>query len=693
MQWHANARKLSWRSTGDGKFTIQIYFGTQDPIFIPGSRGLCISASSFVSLRYSVLPTFKEFEYQQSEENFTRFHKAMERELAALALLNQQYAERFDTHEYIRGGRPDYVEENLSFQSIQDLNINLILIFNLNGELVWGIASDVSNDLELPAYEPLLMPLALGHPLLPVDGPVVPVQGLLRTKFGPMLVSSRQILRTQGEGASVGTFIMGKYLGDKQVNAISQLIGVSVSLSPVPAGRSSFGVEAVSGPIQEAIQWEYRGRMLIAREVLSDVFNAPVSIIEVATPRHVTAVGRRTIASALLFLFLGGAIIMLASWWIIRHLVFRPMAQLKGDMRTFRRSGEVAHQGEVLRSDEIGDLTNEIYLLTNSRKETEEELYRLAYHDELTGLPNRRLFSETVAKSLPFALRNNSKCAVCIVDLDSFKVVNDTLGHTVGDVLLKEVSDRLAGELREGDSMSVRHTKDWMGGGNEIARLGGDEFLILLVDFDNSTVPAKVADRLLRQIALPINVEGQELNLTASIGISVYPTDGNSLEVLMRNADGAMYDAKRRGKNTFAYYKKENEAVAIKRLALETGLRKAIENHELELHYQPQVDIGTGRIIGAEALLRWLHPKEGMISPAEFIPVAEETALIIPIGEWVLRQSINQIKAWQHRFPTDFKLSVNISGMQMREDDFLTLARTLLQDSTGLRGKLVMEGI
>ena len=266
-----------------------------------------------------------------------------------------------------------------------------------------------------------------------------------------------------------------------------------------------------------------------------------------------------------------------------------------------------------------------------------------------------------VEKSIQLLRRKDAQCALCVIDLDGFKVVNDTLGHSIGDLLLQMVSDRVSGIVRAQDTIGVRGQDEAQPTANDVARIGGDEFLILLADFSDTSVPVKVVTRILKEIAVPFNVHGNELHITASIGIALYPEDGDSLEILMRRADSAMYDAKHVGKNSYRYYKKTHEKSALRRLSLEASLRKAIENNELELHYQPQVDIQTGQIVGAEGLLRWRHPREGMISPAEFIPIAEETGLIHPVGEWVLRDAIVQTQKWSNKYPDNFKVSVNVS--------------------------------
>ncbi len=300
------------------------------------------------------------------------------------------------------------------------------------------------------------------------------------------------------------------------------------------------------------------------------------------------------------------------------------------------------------------------------RKHAEERLSFLAYHDTLTGLPNRTLLSDRLRHAMHEADRYERLVAVMFLDLDRFKVINDTLGHDIGDALLKAVAERLTSCVRAGDT---------------VARLSGDEFTMVLANIAHIDDVTRVATKILDHFVSPFHVGGRELFVTASLGITLYPFDDNSLDNLLKNADIAMYHAKEQGRNTFQYYTAELNVRAERRLVLETALRKAQEKNELLLHYQPQVDLKTGRITGMEALLRWEHPDFGMIQPGEFIPLAEETGLIVPIGEWVLQTACAQTKTWQKSgFPT-LRIAVNLSGRQLLEKNLPEVIERALRES------------
>jgi diguanylate cyclase (GGDEF)-like protein/PAS domain S-box-containing protein len=302
------------------------------------------------------------------------------------------------------------------------------------------------------------------------------------------------------------------------------------------------------------------------------------------------------------------------------------------------------------------------------RRQVEERLSYLAHYDTLTGLPNRVLLQDRLNQAMIEADRQDRMVAIMFLDLDRFKIINDTLGHETGDVLLKEVAGRLLGSVRAGDT---------------IARLGGDEFTVVLANVTQVDDVAHIAQKIIDSFASPFHVGGRELFVSTSIGITLYPFDDNNLDGLLRNADASMYQAKEMGRNTFQFYTAEINWRTTKRLALETALRHALERNELELHYQPQVNLKTGKITGAEALLRWHHPEMGLVAPLEFIPLAEETGLIIPIGEWVLRTACAQAQTWHLSGCRGFQIAVNLSARQIQQRSFAKEVEGILRQ-TGL---------
>lgn len=303
---------------------------------------------------------------------------------------------------------------------------------------------------------------------------------------------------------------------------------------------------------------------------------------------------------------------------------------------------------------------------TNELRESAERSEYLAYHDSLTQLPNRSMFSKLLNQAIHLAERDRKPLAVLFVDLDRFKNVNDTLGHEAGDMLLQEMAARLKSCLRASDS---------------VARLGGDEFVLMAPSLNETQQLVAVAHKILAALARPFTLRGHEFHVTASVGISVYPIDGDDERALMKNADIAMYQAKEDGKNTFAFYSAELNTHSMERLAFESSLRRALEAQQLQVHYQPKVDCQTGYMTGVEALLRWNHPDLGPVPPAKFIPVAEETGLIVALGCWVLRTACLQHVAWREMGHPPLRVAVNLSARQFYDDGLLSDVRSILVET------------
>jgi len=336
-----------------------------------------------------------------------------------------------------------------------------------------------------------------------------------------------------------------------------------------------------------------------------------------------------------------------------RQVRLRSYPVLDGNGQLIRRAG-IAH-----------DITE--------AKQQEERIQHLAYHDVLTGLPNRTLVFDRLAHGLAHAQRAKSLLAVMFLDLDRFKTINDTLGHWAGDQLLRQVAARLQQVLRAEDT---------------VARLGGDEFLVVLEDLPEISQVAHVADKILRAHEQPFDLNGQELHVTVSLGIAIYPRDAADAQTLLKYADTALYKAKAAGRNTYRFFSPEMDLQVHQQLRLENDLRRALERNEFELHYQPQFDLATGRLLGAEALMRWRHPLRGLVPPNEFIPLAEDNGLILPMGVWVMHEACRQVRDWQARLDhagsdVRLRMAVNLSARQLQRPGLADQVREVLV-TTGL---------
>jgi len=315
----------------------------------------------------------------------------------------------------------------------------------------------------------------------------------------------------------------------------------------------------------------------------------------------------------------------------------------------------------------VRQLVNEI----SERKRAEERLNYMAHYDQLTGLPNRILFNDLLKQAMIEAAAHERLVALMFLDLDRFKTINDTLGHETGDALLKAVAERLRDCLRRGDT---------------VARLSGDEFALVFADMAHIDDASRLAQKILDRFTTPFRIGERDLFITSSIGITLYPFDQDDANTLLKNADAAMYRAKEQGRNNYQFYTSEMNVRALERLSFETNLRQALERDEFILHYQPKVDLVTGNVIGMEALLRWQNPELGLVSPAEFIPLAEETGLIVAIGEWVIRTACKQNKAWQAAGLPFLRISVNLSARQFKEKNIVERVAQALKE-TGLEAR------
>jgi diguanylate cyclase (GGDEF)-like protein/PAS domain S-box-containing protein len=324
--------------------------------------------------------------------------------------------------------------------------------------------------------------------------------------------------------------------------------------------------------------------------------------------------------------------------------------EVLGVMEFFHRDARDPDEMLIQTTQAIGSQIGQ-YMV---RMQAEEAVKFVATHDSLTGLPNRIMFNQRLSHAVTQAERYGRRLAVLFIDLDRFKIINDTLGHESGDALLREVAKRLTANLRAADT---------------VARLGGDEFVVLVEEVSDPQYLAGIAQKLISALSTGFPVHGQEYHVTASIGVSTFPDDGVDLQTLLKNADIAMYRAKEQGRNAFRFYSAQMNVHSMERLTLESSLRRALERHELTLHYQPQVHLRSGDITGMEALVRWQHPELGLVAPDQFIQIAEETGLIVPIGEWVLHTACQAQRTWHEMGIQDVSVAVNLSPRQFVHGD------------------------
>ncbi len=363
---------------------------------------------------------------------------------------------------------------------------------------------------------------------------------------------------------------------------------------------------------------------------------------------------------------------------IVRHadgVIQRQYRQRDAAERALRRAQHTLEQRVEARTAELARANAGLQAEIGERRLADQRVVHMAHHDALTGLPNRTLLADRVGQAIARAHRRGGKLAVLFLDLDRFKNVNDSLGHAIGDLLLTAVAARIQTCLREEDTA---------------ARLGGDEFIISLPDVADAAEAASVASRILAELARPFTIGEHQLHADGSIGIALYPRDGNTAETLLRNADTAMYHAKESGRANYQFFNAQMTERVSHRLSMETQLRRALERGEFVLHYQPLVNLPGARLAGTEALLRWPQSDRHVLPPAEFIPIAEDTGLIIPLGEWVLLEACAQTQAWQARHP-GLRVAVNLSARQFRQKDLIGMVERVLGETGLAPGLLELE--
>lgn len=357
----------------------------------------------------------------------------------------------------------------------------------------------------------------------------------------------------------------------------------------------------------------------------------------------------------------------------LQVIISHPIEQLATAMRAVSKERNYEHRVKMARKDELGSLIEDFNEMLGQIQFRDQELQHkqsrldyLAHHDTLTGLPNRLLFYDRLSHAISKARRLKHPVALLFLDLDRFKNINDSLGHEVGDQVLRQVAKRLEALVRDSDTL---------------ARLGGDEFVIALEQTKEARDVTVVANKIIESLSAVLQVGPNELYVTTSIGISLFPADGEDVEGLMKSADVAMYRAKECGRNLFQFFTMDMNEKVREALFMENNLRKALEKQEMALYYQPQIEMSSGKLIGMEALIRWHHPQLGIISPVKFIPMAEDTGLIIPIGKWVLDTACKQTQQWQEAGYPPCKVAVNISPKQFRHGDLVENVATALKDS------------
>lgn len=665
-------------------------------------------ALTYIGSHFFLIQSFLELEKDRANRDLARVDQALDQNNYSLYTYASDWSHWNDLYTYVQGKNPAFIPNNINLTTFITSTVNAVTFWDKNSQLLFATSIDTDNSkyIDFPLnIEAYIYP---GSKLL-VKDVNKELRGYILTGRGIMMVAACAVTDGDKVQPPMGSAIFTRLLSPKIVQTIKDTTKLNLDLflpQQISADtKLASAFKEISTNKTGNLNYPINENTLQGFTVIKDINGKAIGMFRMTTPRAIYLTGVRAISYYLISFVALGILFSLLMLWLLRMLIIKRLERLDKDVAVISEKNELSRRVDESGNDELSAVSKQFNQMMNiieasqiklehrveertqdlkktniqlqqeiaERKSVEKELIihkehlvRLAHYDHLTSLPNRVFFNEMLTKTLSHAKRHKKILAILFIDLDRFKTINDALGHPMGDLVLKEIASRFTTVLRAGDVL---------------ARLGGDEFIILLNDINHPKYASPVAEKLLELCTQPIKISSHEFFITTSIGISTFPTDGTSLEDLLKNADMAMYKAKKSGGGVYQYYTKEMNLEAHEHIKLEASLRKAITNNEFVLYYQPKLNLADGVIEGVEALIRWENPELGMISPAKFIPLAEETGLIMQIGEWALREACRANKSWQDQGYKPITVAVNLSPKQFRHQDIDQLVATVLADT------------
>lgn len=665
---------------------------------------------TYLGSRFILIQSFLNLEQDRADRDLGRVDQALDQVSYALYTYTSDWSHWNDLYDFMQEKKPEFVPDNLNMTAFVNSNVNLISYWDNKGKLVVGTAVDTDQQKLIAFPKNLEKYIYPGSKLLNRKDVNHDLRGFILVSPGIMLVAASAVTDGDKLLPPLGASIFGRNLDLALVKKIAETTKVDVKLFlPNEINQSSslqnyFNIisgDKSNGHYSLPISHD----LLEGYTLIKDIDGKSIGMFRMTTPRAIYLTGAKAVNYYLAVFVILGILFSILMIWLLRILIIKRLEKLDHQVANISAKNAIHERVDASGSDELSFVSSEINNMLDTiqtshnqlekrvqertqelqktniqlqqeiteRKSVERELIihkehlvRLAHYDNLTALPNRVFFNEILNKALNHAKRNKKTLAVLFIDLDRFKNINDALGHPIGDLVLKEMGNRFANIIRAGDIL---------------ARLGGDEFIILLNDIGNAKYAGPVAEKLLAVCSQPVKIDSHEFFITASIGICIFPNDGQSLEDLQKNADMAMYKAKRSGGGIYEYFTQEMNIAAHEHIKLEAAIRKALQNNEFVLYFQPQLSLKTGKIKCVEALIRWEHPELGMISPIKFIPLAEETGLILPIGEWTIREACRINKGWQNEGFDPISVAVNISPKQFHHQDIAEIVSSALKEA------------
>jgi len=612
--------------------------------------------------RYFLLGQVNKYEVLRLEENVKRAVATVEEEIEELDGTVTNYSAWDDTVAFINSHnyREDnqYLTNNYTDETYQYNHVNLIVMSNKEGKFVYQKMYDFSTMEQAPLPKSIEVSLSKLGSLYSFSSPKDHKAGIVQINNQPVLISARPIVSSKADGPIVGTLIFGRFVDQYLMNDLFEITNFEFTIS---VGDNQ-GASANDVTINVLNDDQVEGT-----KTLSDINKNPIFQVSVTMNRDMYQYADSALETFFIVMFLSYVVLAFCCLVLLNRTITSRLIRLRNQLLQIKSTNEISTVIQASGPDEIGDLEIEFNDLLRRLESSYTRLKEQALNDPLTNLPNRIMFHEKLDAAIKDARSHHHKVAVMFIDLDRFKFINDTLGHDVGDSLLIMVSER----LKEADYTNTAI----------ISRLGGDEFTVILPYLTEVHDLMPLLELMISTLSRPYQIGEHNIRVTASIGVSIFPNDGEEIDTIIKCADMAMYKAKQEGKNNFQFYNVAIEEIIAKRMKLETYLRKAVEEEQFSLQYQPKVNIHTGNVVGMEALIRWEHPLIGFIPPSEFIPLAEDTGLIIPIGEWVLRTACSDNKKWQEAGYEPLVVAVNLSAHQFQQPFFVEYIKDVLHET------------
>ena len=647
-----------------------------------------VGISIVLLLNTLYLQSFKDLEALSVENNVAIVKNEIEYSFKDLVGTSLDWAFWDDTYMFAQGLDDRYIERNFSDENFGMYNVDFIIFMDNSQELFYGKQKDIETE-KINIVETGVLNKFIELGIFENRNPETFLSEFVIIDNKPVLVASHPILKTDGSGVSMGNVMFGRTMNISMMEEISTKLGLKTSFELVEKEKTG-----ISGGINGSkIEIEKTNKdFMVGSFYLTEVQQQNYIKINVEMPRKVMAFGKKSIEFLMVLLPLILIATLILLFYFLDKFVLSKITSLNKQVIDIEKTNSLNTRVEVSdNNDEISQLSRGINLMldglenlqteiseanntleikvakrtnelgiTNKqlkaeviqRQKIQEEITFLAYHDFLTGLPNRLLFTDKMNQGIKQANRKRTQISIMFIDIDGFKNINDTLGHNQGDQLLRQVADRLSKIIKRKGNL---------------CRVGGDEFALSINGYNDEEYLDSFIFKVMDSFKNPFILSEQEYYITVSMGIAQYPADGEDVETLMKNADMVMYEAKALGKNQYQKCSQILKDLAIENMLLTNSLHKAVERNEMMIYYQPQVNGLTGEIVGVEALLRWNHPEFGIIQPSKFIPLAESTRLIVPIGNWVLKTACSQNKYWQDKGYKNVRMAVNFSSHQIND--------------------------